>query len=145
VAGVPPAADLDHERRLCAFLKEAASMRLLASAHDLAEGGLACALAECCISRPDGPIGAEVSNPFPESVRPDFALFSENQGRVLLSCDPGDAGALAEAAARYHIRMDRIGTVGGESISIGDTARINAAETHRAWREGFAAALGFGE
>jgi phosphoribosylformylglycinamidine synthase len=143
VAGVPPAADLDHEKRLCAFLKAAASARLLASAHDLAEGGLACALAECCIARPDAPVGVEVSNPFPDAVRPDFAMFSENQGRVLLSCGPGEADSLLSLASGYHIRMARIGTVGGETISIADLARLNAAETQKAWREGFASALGF--
>ncbi|HEY3491111.1 MAG TPA: phosphoribosylformylglycinamidine synthase subunit PurL [Candidatus Deferrimicrobiaceae bacterium] len=145
IAGTPPAADLDHERRLCAFLKAAASRRLLASAHDLSEGGLACALAECCITRPDGPIGATVSNPFPASVRPDFALFSENQGRVMVSCRPEDAAALEEAGAGYHIKMVKLGTVGGDTIAVADIARLNAVETHKAWREGFENALGFGE
>ncbi len=145
VAGVPPAADLDHEKRLCAFIKAAASKRLLASAHDLAEGGLACALAESCITRPDGPIGAVVSNPFPESVRPDFALFSENQGRVLVSCGPANVAALLEAASEHQLHISQLGTVGGDAIVIADIARLNVAETHKAWCEGFANALGFGE
>jgi phosphoribosylformylglycinamidine synthase len=142
VAGTPPPVDLDHERRLVAFLREAAGERLLASAHDLAEGGFACALAEACITRPDGATGARVRNPYPEAVRPDFAMFSECQGAVLLSCPPGNREALLSLAGRFRITMRELGTVGGEHIDIEGVARIAASEMRKAWREGFAAALG---
>jgi len=142
VAGMPPAVDLGHEKRLQEFLVAAASRGILASAHDLAEGGLACALAECCIARAGGVIGATVANPFPETVRPDFAMFSECQGAVLLSCAPDSRDAVVEAAGRFGITMKELGTVGGDLIEIHGIASVPAAELRKAWSEGFARGLG---
>jgi len=142
VAGTPPAVDLVHEKRLQGFLVAAAAEGILASAHDLAEGGLACALAECCIARAEGPIGVRVANPFPETVRPDFAMFSECQGAVVLSCPPQKRHAVLAAAARFHITMRELGTVGGELIEMDGVASISAAELRKAWAEGFALGLG---
>ena len=45
----PPSLDLDRERRVQAFVREAAERGLLASAQDVSGGGLAVALAECCL------------------------------------------------------------------------------------------------
>jgi len=142
VAGAPPPVDLDHEARLLGFLREAAAADLLSSAHDLAEGGFACALAESCITRPGGPIGARVRNPFPESVRPDFAMFSECQGAVLLSCPPAKLEGLLAMGRRFRITMNELGIVGGESIEIEGIACVGAPELRTAWSAGFARGLG---
>jgi len=142
VAGTPPPVDLDHEKRLGGFLREAAKDGFLASAHDLAEGGYACALAEACITRPGGAIGARVANPYPETIRPDFAMFSECQGAVLLSCSPGNREALLALAKRFRITMRKLGKVGGKHIDIRGVARVDACEMWKAWREGFAKSLG---
>ncbi len=142
VAGTPPPVDLDHERRLQEFLRAAASDRLVSSAHDLSEGGFACALAESCITRPDGAVGARVVNPFAEAIRADFAMFSECQGVVLLSCRPAGRDALLAAARPFRITMVEVGVVGGEHIDIEGVARVGAADLHKAWREGFAKGLG---
>jgi len=142
VAGTPPPVDPAHEKRLQEFLREAASADLVASAHDLAEGGFACALAESCISGPGGAMGARVRNPFPEATRPDFAMFSECQGAVLLSCAPPKRDPLLDLARRFRITMRELGVVGGEHVDIEGLARVAAAELRTAWSEGFAAALG---
>jgi phosphoribosylformylglycinamidine synthase len=142
VAGTPPPVDLAHEKRLQEFLREAASVDLIASAHDLAEGGFACALAESCISGPGSAMGARVLNPFPDTTRPDFAMFSECQGVVLLSCAPAKRDALLELARRFRITMKELGVVVGEHVDIEGLARVGAAELRTAWSEGFAAALG---
>jgi phosphoribosylformylglycinamidine synthase len=144
VAGTPPEADPAHEARLCGFLRAAASLRLLSSAHDLAEGGLACALAEACVTRPDGPVGARIGNPFPESIRADFAMFSENQGRVLLSCAPDKKTALLATAAEFRITMKTLGVVGGTDIEIEGIARVDAQEMKSVWAGGLDGALGLG-
>src|SRR5262249_35667244 len=60
--GRPPAADLDAERRLAAVLAAAAEAGLLAAAHDLSDGGLALALAECCLA---GTVGCRITLPGP--------------------------------------------------------------------------------
>jgi phosphoribosylformylglycinamidine synthase len=142
IAGTPPPVDLAHEKRLQEFLREAASTDLVASAHDLAEGGFACALAESCISGPGSATGAQVQNPFPATTRPDFAMFSECQGAVLLSCAPAKRDTLLDLARRFRITMKELGIVGGEHVDIEGLARVGVAELRKAWSEGFAAALG---
>jgi phosphoribosylformylglycinamidine synthase len=142
VAGSPPLVDLSHEKRLQEFLVAAAREGILASAHDLAEGGFACALAECCITRPAGAIGVKVKNPFPDSVRPDFAMFSETQGAVLVSCPPGKREALLAAAHGFRITIKPLGTVGGEHIEIDGVVSVLAGDLWNAWSEGFAKTLG---
>ena len=52
-AGHPPAVDLAHERRLAELLRAAVAAGLIESAHDVADGGLAVALAECAIAGRD--------------------------------------------------------------------------------------------
>ena len=59
-AGRPPRVDLPQERALQRLLVEATRRGLLASAHDCSEGGLAVALAECCLMDPDHLIGATI-------------------------------------------------------------------------------------
>jgi phosphoribosylformylglycinamidine synthase II len=142
VAGTPPPVDLGHEKRLQEFLRAAARDSSAASAHDLAEGGYACALAECCITRPDGPVGVKAANPFPSTLRADFAMFAECQGAVLVSCRPAKRDALLDAARRFRITMVALGVVGGEHIDIEGVAKVRATDLLEGWREGFAAALG---
>ena len=141
-AGMPPSPDLSHEKALQCFLHTAAADGLLSSAHDLAEGGFACALAECCVTRPDGPIGAVVSNPFPDGVRPDFAMFAESQGVVIISCHPDKKESVKSAAAEFGVKITDLGVVGGERIEIKGIATVCAASLCSNWKEGFAKSLG---
>src|SRR5437879_5155833 len=46
--GLPPALDLEHEKHVQAAIREIVAAGLVESAHDLSDGGLAVALAECC-------------------------------------------------------------------------------------------------
>jgi phosphoribosylformylglycinamidine synthase len=80
----------------------------ICSAHDIAEGGLAVALAECCLA---GGLGAEVV--LDASADPTAALFGEGSGGFLLS---GSGEALRALGARLPVRL--IGTVGGERLTI---------------------------
>jgi len=75
-------------------------------------------------------------------TRPDFAMFSECQGAVLLSCAPASREALLDLARRFRITIKELGVVGGEHIDIEGLARVGAAELRTAWSEGFAAVLG---
>ena len=45
--GLPPALDMDYEKRVQRAIREIIAPRLAESAHDLSDGGLAVALAEC--------------------------------------------------------------------------------------------------
>jgi phosphoribosylformylglycinamidine synthase II len=91
-----------------AALREAMRAGELSSAHDIAEGGLAVALAECCLA---GGLGAAVELE-PDSA-PEQALFGEGPGGFVVSGTAQAIGALAERTP-----VQRLGTVGGGSLTI---------------------------
>lgn len=113
VEGRPPQLDLDVEKKLLGAVLAAIQGGLVRSAHDLSEGGLAVALAESCIS---GGIGAKVR--VASELRPDFALFSESQSRILLSASPQKAEALEKLLAERGVPAARIGVVEGSELNV---------------------------
>ena len=81
LAGRPPLVDLDLEQAVQTLLREAIHEGLLASSHDSSDGGLAVALAECCIT---SGLGVDLSVQDQPS-RLDRALFGEGGARVVVS------------------------------------------------------------
>jgi phosphoribosylformylglycinamidine synthase len=79
--GQPPALDMEYEKRVHEAIREILSQGLAESAHDLSDGGLAVALAECSFG-PDG-IGAQLD--LASDLRPEFLLFHEAPSRILIS------------------------------------------------------------
>jgi len=112
--GRPPRLDLNVEKLLQKTVLSAIQGGLVASAHDLSEGGLAVALAESCIS---GELGANVDWTIP-GLRADVALFSESQSRILLTCRPEQADALQMHLVEAGVPMTRLGTVGGGKLNV---------------------------
>ena len=80
--GRPPEIDLELEKQVHFFLRNIIKKCMINSAHDLGDGGLAVALAECCIS---SGLGSNIVIPSSKS-RLDRLLFAEGGGRVLVSC-----------------------------------------------------------
>ncbi|HYW28394.1 MAG TPA: phosphoribosylformylglycinamidine synthase subunit PurL [Gaiellales bacterium] len=126
VAGRIPEPDLENERLLHEFLAAAAESRLLRSAHDVADGGLAVALAESAIA---GGVGVNASCDDP---------FGEGDGRVVVSVRPDDRSALAELAGELPLR--EIGRVGGDAIVI-DGQALRLEEAARIWESALPAAV----
>jgi phosphoribosylformylglycinamidine synthase subunit PurL len=88
VAGKPPVVEFDLERRVQAVTREGIRRGWVRSAHDCAEGGIAVALAESCIS---GQLGAEINlglTSESEGRRWDEVLFGESASRILVSVAP---------------------------------------------------------
>ncbi len=83
VVGNSPGIDLKIEKKLQDSLLGLIEKVLIESAHDVSEGGIISAIAECCIINEENPIGAEVN--IPVKSREDFSLFSESQSRVIVS------------------------------------------------------------
>ncbi len=83
VAGDSPKINLNVEKKLHDCLLGLIEKKLILSAHDISEGGIICALAECCIINEENPIGAEINIPI--KTREDFSLFSESQSRIIVS------------------------------------------------------------
>jgi phosphoribosylformylglycinamidine synthase len=79
--GLPPALDMDYEKRVHAAVREIVRTGLAESAHDLSDGGLAVGLAECSFG-PDS-IGACVY--VDEEGSLPIALFHEGPSRILIS------------------------------------------------------------
>ncbi|HEY4428133.1 MAG TPA: phosphoribosylformylglycinamidine synthase subunit PurL [Solirubrobacteraceae bacterium] len=102
-----PEIDLAAVTTALGAVRDAVRAGQLSSAHDVAEGGLAVALAECCLGRG---LGARVDL---AGERADEALFGEAPGGLLVSGAPEEIEALcARTGAR------RIGTVGGDELTI---------------------------
>jgi phosphoribosylformylglycinamidine synthase len=141
-AGRPPAVDLAHEARLHALLAEGVAAGWIATAHDVSDGGLAVALAECCFTG-RAQIGAEIE--LSDALRADALLFGESTGRVIVaSADPQPLLALA---ARHGVPARRIGVTGGARLRIappGGDAWVDApvAELHDRWANAIARRLG---
>jgi phosphoribosylformylglycinamidine synthase len=110
VAGRPPACDLQAEARLIEALLEAMADGTVASAHDCSDGGLAVALAECCLMDEDAPRGASVDLTRWSALPLRVLLFGEAQGRAIVSTP--DPAAVLAIAARHGVPGVEIGTVG---------------------------------
>jgi phosphoribosylformylglycinamidine synthase len=113
-AGHPPVVDLEHERRLAGLLGEGVREGRIRSAHDVTDGGLAVALAECAFTGPTR-IGAEIV--LADTIRPDALLFGESTGRVIATTAEPDA--LLALARERGIPAQRIGSTGGSRLEIG--------------------------
>jgi phosphoribosylformylglycinamidine synthase II len=103
-----PDIDIEAVRAAQLAVRDAVRDGILASAHDIAEGGLAVALAECCL---EGGRGARVR--LPASEQPLRELFGEAPGGFVVS---GEQARLEGLADRVPVRI--IGTVGGEALEI---------------------------
>ena len=105
LGGRPPAVDFAHEARLAGLLATAAATHLLASAHDLSDGGLAQAVVECALL---GRTGVALTLPDGD---PCVQLFAETPGRVLVSAVPENVEYVTSLAAASDIPCTRLGQV----------------------------------
>ncbi|GAB4530510.1 MAG: hypothetical protein Tsb0014_13260 [Pleurocapsa sp.] len=85
VAGQPPVVNFALERQVQAACRHGIRQEWIKSAHDLGEGGLAVALAECCIGNS---LGAEIAIAITEEQRLDEVLFGEVTGQIIVSVSP---------------------------------------------------------
>ncbi|MFQ5432144.1 MAG: phosphoribosylformylglycinamidine synthase subunit PurL [Nitrospinota bacterium] len=118
-AGKPPAIDLKKEKTLIETLLELSDKKIISSAHDLSEGGLAQALAECSLS--GGGLGCEVD--MDSNTRGDVLLFSESQSRALVTITPFAMKDLRPVLDSKKIPWKPIGRVKAQEFSI----RVNGA------------------
>ncbi|HEX6502453.1 MAG TPA: phosphoribosylformylglycinamidine synthase subunit PurL [Terriglobales bacterium] len=112
--GYPPELDLEKEAALQKAVVEIIQAGLVDAAHDCSEGGLAVTLAESAFPFRVG-MKVDVAS---EELPPEFVLFGEDAGRVVVSCDPAQVRRIQEVAARYGISADTIGETIPEKIEI---------------------------
>ena len=121
VRGVPPALDLAAERALQELIVGLAEARLVRSAHDCSDGGIAVTLAECCFDT--GGLGAEVSL---EGVavtgraacNQAATLFGESASRIVVSVAQASVEAVLARAAAAGVPAQVIGRTGGRQLRL---------------------------
>jgi len=136
VCGNPPEINLETESSLIKSLIEAIDLELLNSAHDISEGGIACALAESCFT-PLGLIGAKIDNLIKDGMRHDALLFSESQSRALVSLDRENIGKLEEITSKFDVPMQIIGETCGDRFVVGDLINIPIEKAYNHWANSF--------
>ena len=124
VAGALAPIDLERERAVqaaCLAVIEAGCVR---SAHDCAEGGLAVALAECCVTGPRR-LGAEVS--LGTASRLDAVLFGEAPSRIVVSVHPAEWPRFERIVREWAVPLALLGRVGGDrlTIRVGDRPAVD--------------------
>jgi phosphoribosylformylglycinamidine synthase len=138
----PPRVDLARERALVDLLLDLHAARLLLSAHDIANGGLAVALAECAMDA----AGCVVDlSGHADDLDAVSLLFSESQGRAILSIRGGDVQHVLEMAKRRGVPATRIGTIGGNVLAVRrngvELVETGITSMRAIWRGAFAALL----
>jgi phosphoribosylformylglycinamidine synthase len=134
--GLPPALDLDYEKRVHSAIRQVVADGLAESAHDLGDGGLGVALAECCFGPAD--IGAQVD--LASDLRPEFLLFHEAPSRILVStAHPSQVAAIA---ARFNIEAPVIGVTIEKGLEIRQRSVTLGAWEAAALKSTFDSALG---
>jgi phosphoribosylformylglycinamidine synthase len=101
--GLPPALDLEREKRVQSAIREIVAAGLAESAHDLSDGGLAVALAECSFG--SAGIGAAID--VDSDLRPEMLAFHEAPSRILIST--AHAGKVAAIAEKHGIEAPVVG------------------------------------
>jgi len=124
VAGESPQINLDEEKRLQETLLNLIRKGLIKSAHDVSEGGIVSALAECCIINQEKQIGCEVEIPI--KTRKDFSLFSESQSRIIISTSK-EKNLEAEIKTAG-IKSLKLGIVGSSSLNLKNLFEVNVKE-----------------
>jgi phosphoribosylformylglycinamidine synthase len=141
VAGHPPLLDLEAEKRLQSLLVTLAHDRLIHSAHDCSDGGLAVTLAECCFGTGMGTEASIEAQTIgnDRGVSAAAALFGESASRVVVSAPPDNITEVLQAAAGARVSARVIGETGGNRlrIAVAGTIEIDVAirEAEQAWTD----------
>ena len=129
IFGAPPTIDLEEEKRVQVLVYAAINQGLVASAHDISEGGLAVALAEGLFGGLDFSMGVKVSFKHED---PTALLFAESQSRFVISVSPQNQAAFESLTG-----IQPVGAVTSDGVFCVDvgSASINAQvkDLHEIW------------
>jgi len=113
--GTPPALDLDAEADLHSLLAVLAWRKLIRSARDISDGGIAVALAQAAFTKG---IGVTIEQDPSLLAHPLFGLFAEPASTILVTADHADLAEIDAMASQYNFLSARIGTTGGNRLEI---------------------------
>ena len=123
VVGGSPQLNLEVEKKLQDSVLGLIEKKLILSAHDVSEGGILCALAECCIINEENPVGAEVSVSL--KTREDFSLFSESQSRIIVSLSQKNKNGFEEFLKGKKQSFTFLGRTGGNHLKVNEKINVS--------------------
>jgi phosphoribosylformylglycinamidine synthase len=132
-----PQPDIQAVAAALALVRELVRDGVPSAAHDISDGGLACALAEMAIA---GGIGFDVDlDPLVElrGGSGETCLFGEGPGGIVLAAGAEEAGQIVSGAESAGVEAVEIGTATGDRLSIAAAERdvsVALADAERAWR-----------
>ena len=130
--GAPPPVDLAVEKRNGEFIRNLILTGRVSAVHDLSDGGLAVGLAEMAMT---GKLGATIAR-LPEGLSAHGALFGEDQARYLVTASNDETRRILEDAHSAGVPTLVIGTTGGSTLTLPDTAPIAVdalTNAHESW------------
>ena len=134
VGGELPVLDAAAHLAIAALVRDLVSADLLAGVHDVADGGLALAVAEMVVR---SGLGARLSG-----IDGHAALFSEAPSRVLACVASGRIDAVAERAAAAGVPLTPVGRAGGDRLVVDGLVDLDVVDATAAWRRVLPTALG---
>ena len=121
--GPPPTMNLQEEKKNSFFIRGLIEKKLVQSAHDVSDGGIALAIAEMCMA---GTIGAKISTNLIGAERVKY-LFGEDQARYIIEIKNEDLNNLVQMAKEHEISMTQLGSTNLEQFAI-DEIKISVDE-----------------
>jgi phosphoribosylformylglycinamidine synthase len=133
VWGLPPLLDMDYEKRVHEALREIVRQGTAESIHDVSDGGLAIAAAECSFNQENIGARLEIESPLPAQ----YVLFHEAPSRVLLSATEEAVAGIKKVAQRHHVEAPVIGeTIPGHlevQLNRSQLFRVAIRDLHQRW------------
>jgi phosphoribosylformylglycinamidine synthase II len=126
-AGTPPPVDIDGENALHTAVRTLIAEGLVTTVHDVFEGGVAIALAECCMSETVGLVGTT-----PGGGDVAGRLFGEDHGRVIVAWNHSDDAAIQHVCG--DIPVHRVGTTGGDRLALDGVLNVKVSALRLAHR-----------
>jgi len=126
VKGDAPEISLDNEKKLQDTILNLIDNKLINSAHDVSEGGLAVALAECCVMNRNSLIGCKIN--FNYKYRKDFELFGETQSRIIISAKESDVEHIFKICKKQNIKICKLGVTDGKNLTINNEINLGITE-----------------
>ncbi|WP_417318933.1 phosphoribosylformylglycinamidine synthase subunit PurL [Emcibacter sp.] len=136
--GAPPKVDLALEKKNGDFVRGLIETGTVKTCHDLSDGGLFVGLAEMVIA---SGLGMKVHLENGDIPLHAFG-FGEDQARYILSVAPEKADAILASARSAEVSACRLGTVGGETLTIEEALVVAVADlksNHTEWMPGYMA------
>ncbi|AZR74233.1 phosphoribosylformylglycinamidine synthase II [Anoxybacter fermentans] len=129
--GQVPELDLKLEKAVQQAVLDAIRAKIIKSAHDCAEGGLAVALAECTFEQGLGAV-IELDE---DKIRPDALLFGETQSRIIVTIEEKDVERFMTICSVNNVPVQRLGRVQGDKLKINNWIEVEVTQLKFRWEE----------